>query len=108
MPCSRIRCASNPSGRPGGWSARSRWARANVPLKVKVVLIWRAAHLLSAESADPDFADLFRQPFEDELPRDDDNTRLYARDTTTLIRSNGLRPFDRRVPASSSMGRTLV
>ena len=72
-----------------------------MPLKVKVVLIGERRIYYLLKALDPDFADLFKIPadFESELPRDDENPRLFAEYLATLIRSNGLRPFDREAIA---------
>jgi lon-related putative ATP-dependent protease len=68
-----------------------------MPLTVKVVLIGERHVYYLLKALDPDFAELFKIPadFEDDLVRDQDNTRLYAEYIATLVRTAGLRPFDR-------------
>lgn len=68
-----------------------------MPLTVKVVLIGERHIYYLLKALDPDFAELFKIPadFEDDLVRDEDNTRLYAEYIATLVRTAELRPFDR-------------
>ena len=72
-----------------------------MPLKVKVVLIGERRIYYLLKALDPDFAELFKIPadFENELPRDEDTSRLYAEYLATLIRGAGLRPFHREAVA---------
>ena len=72
-----------------------------MPLQLKVVLVGERRIYYLLKALDPDFADLFKVPadFENELPRDEDNTRLFAEYLATLIRSGKLRPFDCRAVA---------
>ncbi|MDD5176492.1 MAG: ATP-binding protein [Sterolibacterium sp.] len=68
-----------------------------MPLEIKVVLIGERLHYYLLKEYDPEFADLFKvaADFEDDVPRDETNTRLYARFVATLARDSGLRPFER-------------
>ncbi|MDY6943034.1 MAG: ATP-binding protein [Pseudomonadota bacterium] len=66
-----------------------------VPIDLKVVMIGerRLYYLLSAY--DPDFADFFKVlvDFNDEIDRDADRDRLYARSLAALAQDKKLRPF---------------
>lgn len=68
-----------------------------MPLSIKVVLIGERRIYYLLKALDPDFAELFKVPadFENQLARDADSTRRYADYLATLIKSTGLRPFDR-------------
>ncbi len=70
-------------------------------LGVKVVLVGERLiyYLLSAH--DPEFPSLFKveADFEDEMARDGDMDRQYARFLAELIRARGLRPFHREAVA---------
>ncbi|HEY7193646.1 MAG TPA: ATP-binding protein [Gemmatimonadales bacterium] len=72
-----------------------------VPLDVQVVLVGEPLlyHLLSA--VDPEFGELFKvnADFDDEIDASEENQRLYARLIATLVRREGLRPFDRSAVA---------
>ena len=72
-----------------------------MPMKVKVVLVGERRIYYLLKALDPEFAELFKIPadFENELVRNDENTRLYADYLATLIRGGGLRPFDREAVA---------
>lgn len=66
-----------------------------IPLELRVVLIGdRMLHALLT-MLDPDFADLFKlqADFEDDMPRDDDSQRLYARLIAARARKDGIRPL---------------
>ncbi len=68
-----------------------------IPLEVKVVLVGdRQLHHLLAE-LDPDFPALFKveADFDDDLPRDPERERGYARLVATVARRERLRPLDR-------------
>ncbi len=67
-----------------------------MPLAVKVVLVGERLHYYLLKEYDPEFAELFKVAvdFEDDIPRDPANTRLYARFIATLARAAGLRPFE--------------
>ncbi|HEY6096317.1 MAG TPA: AAA family ATPase [Gallionellaceae bacterium] len=72
-----------------------------IPLSVKIVLIGdRMLYYLLAEY-DPEFAELFKvsADFEDEVERNEENNLLYARLVATMVRRDGLRPFDRHAVA---------
>ena len=67
-----------------------------IPLDVKVILLGehRIYYLLS--ELDPEFDELFKvaADFDDELERDDESQLLYAQLIATIVRKEGLRPFD--------------
>ncbi|HEU0188296.1 MAG TPA: ATP-binding protein [Gallionellaceae bacterium] len=72
-----------------------------IPLNVKIVLMGdRMLYYLLAEY-DPEFAELFKvsADFEDEVERNEENNLLYARLVATMVRRDGLRPFDRHAVA---------
>ena len=64
---------------------------------VKVVLIGDRLLYYLLREHDEEFAMHFKvaADFHEELDRDDDNTLLYARLVATLLRDDGLKPFDR-------------
>ena len=68
-----------------------------MPLDVKVILVGERLHYYLLKEYDPEFEDLFKvaADFEDDIPRDAANTRLYANFVATLARTAGVRPFDR-------------
>jgi lon-related putative ATP-dependent protease len=68
-----------------------------VPLDVKVVLLGDAQLYYLLSGADPDFRRLFKveADFDDRIERSPDEEELYARLLATMIRREGLRPFDR-------------
>jgi lon-related putative ATP-dependent protease len=68
-----------------------------IPLDLKVVLLGERILYYLLHEFDPDFPELFKvaADFEDELPRDDDSHLLYARLIGTLVRKEGLLPFER-------------
>ena len=72
-----------------------------IPLDIKVILLGehRIYYLLS--ELDPEFAELFKvaADFDDELERDDESQLLYAQLIATIVRKEGLRPFDRTAVA---------
>jgi lon-related putative ATP-dependent protease len=73
-----------------------------IPLQVKVVLLGdRLLYYLLCEY-DPDFLELFKvaADFEDSVDRNPNNDQLYAQLVATLVRKNGLRPFDRSAVAA--------
>ena len=72
-----------------------------MPLTIKVVLIGERRIYYLLKALDPDFAELFKVPadFENELARDAESTCRYADYLATLIRLNGLRPFNREAVA---------
>ena len=72
-----------------------------IPLDVKVVLLGdRTLYYLLAHY-DPDFLDLFKveADFEDDLDRDDDSYRLYARMIATMAKGLKIRPLSREAVA---------
>jgi lon-related putative ATP-dependent protease len=68
-----------------------------IPLDVKVVLLGNRTLYYLLAQYDPEFGELFKvaADFEDEVERSPDNDLLYARLIGTLVRRDGLRPFDR-------------
>lgn len=74
---------------------------APVPLSVKVVLFGERLVYYLLQEYDPEFAALFKiaADFDDDVPRDADHTRQYARLIATLARDQGLRPFQRAAVA---------
>ena len=67
-----------------------------LPLDLKVVLMGERMIYYLLCQYDPEFGELFKVAvdFEDELDRDPESTRLYARLVATLVRQEGLRHFD--------------
>jgi lon-related putative ATP-dependent protease len=72
-----------------------------IPLDVKVVLLGERLLYYTLSQLDPDFAELFKvaADFEDQMDRTSDNHLLYARMIATMVRREGLRPFDRQAVA---------
>ena len=68
-----------------------------IPVDLKVVLFGERLLYYLLRQYDPEFEDLFKvaADFEDDFPRDADNTRLYSALIGRLARSSGLRPFSR-------------
>ncbi|MFC4258856.1 Lon protease family protein [Marinobacter lacisalsi] len=68
-----------------------------VPVSVKVVLLGDRMLYYLLSHYDPDFLDLFKveADFEDDIDRDGDSYRLYARMIATIARSAGTRVMDR-------------
>jgi lon-related putative ATP-dependent protease len=68
-----------------------------IELDIKVILMGdRQLYYLLAQ-ADPDFNELFKvaADFDDEFVRDEETTLQYARLIASIVRREGLRPFDR-------------
>ena len=72
-----------------------------IPLNVKVVLLGERLLYYVLSQADPDFAELFKvaADFEDQMERTSESHLLYARMIATVVRQEGLRPFDRQAVA---------
>jgi lon-related putative ATP-dependent protease len=72
-----------------------------IPLDVKVVLLGERLLYYTLSQLDPDFAELFKvaADFEDQMDRTSDTHLLYARMIATIVRQEGLRPFDRQAVA---------
>ncbi|RMF84116.1 MAG: ATP-dependent protease, partial [Nitrospinota bacterium] len=68
-----------------------------IPLQVKVVLLGERLLYCLLAQFDAEFNELFKVAvdFEEEMDRSPENQHLYARLLATLIRKEGLRPFDR-------------
>jgi lon-related putative ATP-dependent protease len=68
-----------------------------IPLDLKVVLIGDRTLYYLLSQHDPEFQDLFKVAvdFDEDVERDLDTARLYARLVGTLAKRTGLRPFDR-------------
>ncbi len=72
-----------------------------IPLKVKVALVGAPLLYYLLCAYDPDFGELFKvaADFAEEMDRNADNQRLYARIIGNLVRQNDLRPFHREAVA---------
>ncbi len=72
-----------------------------VPINVKVVLIGERILYYLLSAYDPDFQELFKieADFENDVTRDNGNTRLYARLIATLARVNKILPLNREAVA---------
>lgn len=68
-----------------------------IPLDIKVVLLGERLLYYLLVQQEPEFNELFKvmADFEDEMERNDGNTKAVARLISSLIRREGLRPFDR-------------
>lgn len=68
-----------------------------IPLSVKVVLVGERLLYYLLQSYDPEFSTLFKvsADFEDEVPRNDENTSLYARLLATVAKNGSLKPLHR-------------
>ncbi len=67
-----------------------------IPLDMKVVLLGDRTLYYMLSQLDPDFPELFKVAvdFDDRFDRNDDNDMLFARLIATMVRREGLRPFD--------------
>ena len=67
-----------------------------IPLDTKVVLIGDRQLYYTLCSVEPEFADLFKVEvdFEEDMDRDDESSRSYARLIAAVIHRKGLRAFD--------------
>jgi lon-related putative ATP-dependent protease len=74
---------------------------ASIPLNVKVALYGEPLLYYLLYQLDPDFAELFKveADFSEQMNRDGDTQRLYARMVATMVRREDLRPFDRMAVA---------
>ncbi|MGH8066743.1 MAG: Lon protease family protein [Candidatus Entotheonellia bacterium] len=72
-----------------------------ISLDVKVVLLGERLLYYTLSQLDPDFAELFKvaADFEDQMDRTPENHLLYARMIATMVRQEGLRPFNREAVA---------
>jgi lon-related putative ATP-dependent protease len=72
-----------------------------VPLNVKVVLIGDRMLYYLLSQYDPEFEDLFKVAvdFDEDVNREPESARLYARLIATLVKSNGLHDFDKAAVA---------
>ncbi len=93
-------------GQVYGWVSTQSLEPEPIPLNVKVVLIGERRVYYLLKALDPDFDELFKvaADFENELVRDDDNTRVYAECIATLARSGKLRPLDRAAWPATGRG----
>lgn len=73
----------------------------SIPLSVKVVLLGERRLYYLLTQYDPDFSELFKVAvdFEDEMPRNAENHRLYARTIGSIVRKEQLLPLDREAVA---------
>ncbi len=79
-----------------GWMASMPLEPEPVPLDVTVIVFGERLLYYLLRQQDPDFDELFKiaADFENEVERDDDNVRLYARLIAMLGRHHALRPLD--------------
>jgi lon-related putative ATP-dependent protease len=72
-----------------------------IPLQVKVALIGDRDLYYLLLQYDPDFNELFKvqADFDEQMDRNRENQKLYANMIATMVRRNGLRPFDRAAVA---------
>jgi lon-related putative ATP-dependent protease len=72
-----------------------------IPLDVKVVLIGDRLLYYLLHAYDQEFPELFKvaADFEEEIPRDEENCRQYARLVATIVHREELKPFDRTAVA---------
>jgi lon-related putative ATP-dependent protease len=68
-----------------------------IPMDLKIILVGTRHVYYLLEQMDPEFGLLFQVPadMEEHLDRDTDSTLRFARFVATLVREDGLRPFDR-------------
>lgn len=68
-----------------------------IPLNVKIALLGDRLLYYLLSSLDPDFDELFKvqADFEEDMPRNNDNLKDYARLIATLVRRENLKPFHR-------------
>ena len=73
-----------------------------IPLQVKVILLGDRLLYYLLCKYDPDFQALFKvaADFEDSVDRNPGSDQSYAQLVATLVRKNGLRPFDRSAVAA--------
>jgi lon-related putative ATP-dependent protease len=73
-----------------------------LPLDVKIVLEGDRLLYYLLQAYDPEFPELFKvaADFEDRIERTPENTDSFARLLATLVRKEGLRPFDRTAVAA--------
>ncbi|UCH74758.1 MAG: AAA family ATPase [Rhodospirillales bacterium] len=67
-----------------------------IPLDVKIILVGERMLYYLLCAYDPDFNELFKvqADFEEEMPRNPANVELYARLIGTIVRNEGMRPFE--------------
>jgi lon-related putative ATP-dependent protease len=72
-----------------------------IPVKLKVVLVGERSLYYLLSAYDPDFQELFKveADFENDVPRNNGSTQLYARLIATLGRTNEIIPLDREAVA---------
>ncbi|MGL1833771.1 Lon protease family protein [Rhodocyclaceae bacterium SMB388] len=80
-----------------GWSSALPLEPEPIPLSVKVVLFGQRIHYYLLKAYDPEFKELFKiaADFESEIERSTDNIHRFALMVATLVREQGLKPFDR-------------
>ena len=68
-----------------------------IPIDLKVVLIGERLFYYLLYHYDPEFSELFKvsADFENDMPRDDDSTELYAKMIGTIANNDGLLPLSR-------------
>ncbi|MDH5465626.1 MAG: AAA family ATPase, partial [Thiovulaceae bacterium] len=69
-----------------------------IPLDIKIVLIGERILYYLLHQYDPEFKELFKvvADFEDDLPRNDDNVKLYAQLIASLAQKNTLLPLNKK------------
>jgi lon-related putative ATP-dependent protease len=69
----------------------------SVPLKLSVFLLGDRLLYELLFQLDPDFAELFKVPadFEEHMERSEEDQRQYARLVATIVKKDGLKPFER-------------
>jgi lon-related putative ATP-dependent protease len=80
-----------------GWVSTVALEPEPIPLSLKIILFGERRHYYLLQALDPEFDELFKvaADFEDEVPRDAQHTRLYARLAGSMARGAGLRALDR-------------
>jgi lon-related putative ATP-dependent protease len=80
-----------------GWVSTLALEPEPIPLRLKIVLFGERRHYYLLQALDPDFDELFKvaADFEDEVPREPQQTARYAGLVGALARTSGLRALDR-------------
>jgi lon-related putative ATP-dependent protease len=79
-----------------GWVSTVALEPEPIPLALKIILFGERRHYYLLQALDPEFDDLFKvaADFEDEVPRDAQQTQRYARLVASLARASRLRPLE--------------
>lgn len=80
-----------------GWVSTVALEPEPVPLALKIILFGERRHYYLLQALDPEFDELFKvaADFEDEVPRNAQETARYASLIASLAKGAGLRPLDR-------------